>query len=119
MTFFFEQWQPHKGEKGQFIKKDDRVIFIGGPGGGGGEAGGGGIDASGRPTEEHMAAEEAWFSQENAKLQEKLTPLNKKREQLVNKDSRLREQWQQETEHKRKPALIEVVVPKKAEHEGH
>lgn len=32
---------PERGEKGQFITKDGKVIFVGGPSGGGGSSGGG------------------------------------------------------------------------------
>jgi hypothetical protein len=39
----YEQWiEQAVGKKGDFITKDGKVIFVGGPGGGGGEAGGGG-----------------------------------------------------------------------------
>jgi hypothetical protein len=34
------------GEKGNFITKDGKVVFIGGPGGGGGTAGGGGTQVT-------------------------------------------------------------------------
>jgi hypothetical protein len=41
MADLYEQWiGKAEGHKGQFIKKDDRTIFIGGPGGGAGGSGG-------------------------------------------------------------------------------
>jgi len=42
MADLYQEWiEKVEGRKGQFIKKDDRTIFIGGPGGGSGTGGSG------------------------------------------------------------------------------